>query len=122
MSGKSRKRAGFMITEVIVAMVVLGIILAGLTLLLEGMAKFNHYQLTRQSCIAAAQGELDSITVTGKPIDEVDFKRLWPTLSVAIYTSEGIGQWQGMKLVRITITGESYKKLVKVEQCRYLLP
>ena len=122
MSGKSRKYAGFLITELTVAMIVLGIILAGLTLTLNGMARFNHYQLTRQRCLSAAQAQLDCIAVTGKPISEADFKRLWPRLNVAIYTSRGIGQWQGMELVRITIIGKSFNKQVRVEQYRYLLP
>jgi len=122
MYGKSRKYTGFLIAEITVAMAVLGIILAGLALTLNGMARFNHYQLTRQRCLAAAQAELDSIAATGKPISKADFKRLWQTLSVAVYTSKGIGQWQGMELVRITTTGKSFNKQVKVEQYRYLLP
>jgi type II secretory pathway pseudopilin PulG len=122
MSGKSRKYAGFLITEVTVAMIVMGIILAGLALTLNVMARFNRYQLTRQRCLAAAQAQLDCIAATGKPINNADFERLWPSLSVAIYTSRGIGQWQGMELVRITTTGKSFNKQVKVEQYRYLRP
>ena len=122
MSGKNRKYAGFLITELTVAMIVMGIILAGLALTLNGIRRFNHYQLTKQRCLAAAQAQLDSIAATGEPINKADFKQLWPKLSVAIYTSRGVGQWQGMELVRIMTTGKSFNKQVKVEQYRYLQP
>lgn len=121
MFDKNKKYGGFLLTEITVALTILGIILVGLALSLHGFAKFNRYQLARQRCIAAAQAELDSITATGKPISEEDFKRLWPNLSVSIKTSAGTGQWQGMKLVEVTANGRSFRKQVKVQLCRYIL-
>ena len=121
MSVKNKKYGGFFITEIVVALSILAILLVGLALSLYGFAKFNRYQLVRQQCIAAAQAELDSITTTGKPIPDEDFKRLWPKLGVNIKRSVGTGQWQAMTLVEVTATGKSFNKEVKVQLARYIL-
>ena len=120
MSGKNKKYSGFLLTEIVVSLTILGILLACLALSLNGFRKFNHYQLVRQRCTAAAQAELDSIAVTGKLISDEDFKRLWPKLSVSIKESAGAGQWEGMKLVKVTTKANSFNKKVKVELCRYI--
>lgn len=121
MSVKSKKYSGFLITEIGVASAILAILLLGLSLSLYGFAKFNRYQLVRQQCIAAAQAELDSISTTGKPIPDEDFKRLWPKLSVNIKKSAGTGQWQTMTLVEVTASGKSFNKDVTVQLSRYIL-
>ena len=121
MSGKNKKYGGFLFTDLVVGLTVLGILLAGLALSLHGFAKFNHYQLLRQRCTAAAQAELDSIAITGRPIPDEALKRLWPKVSVSIQQSEGAGQWEGMKLVKVTASGKSFRKQVKVQLSRYIL-
>ena len=121
MSGMKNKYGGFTITEIIVALVVLGMVMAGLALSLQTFAKLNRFQWMRQHCIAAAQAQLDSITVTGEAIRDEDFKRLWPNLSVSIEESAGAGQWEGMKLVEVTANGTTFGKEVKVQLCRYFL-
>ena len=121
MFAKNKKYSGFLLTEVIVAAGVLGTILVALALSMYGFAKFNRYQLVKQQCIAAAQAQLDSITTTGIPIPDKDFKRLWPGLDVNIKSSAGAGQWQGLSLVEVTANGMSYTKEVKVRLARYVL-
>lgn len=121
MSGKNKIYDGFLLTEMTVALTVTGILLVGFALSLHAFATFNRYQLVRQRCIAAAQAELDSIAVTGKPIPAEDFKRLWPMLSVSIKKSAGTGQWEGMKLVEVTTKGKSFRSEVKVRLSRYIL-
>lgn len=121
MSGKNKKYGGFLFTDLVVGLAVLGILLTGLALSLHGFAKFNHYQLLRQRCIAAAQAELDSIAITGRPIRDEALERLWPKVSVSIQQSEGAGQWEGMKLVKVTASGKSFRKQVKVQLSRYIL-
>ena len=121
MFAKNKKYSGFLLTEVIVAAGVLGIILIALAMTMYGFAKFNRYQLVRQQCTAAAQAELDSITTTGKPIADEDFKRLWPRLDVIIKSSAATGQWQGLSLLEVTANGMSYNKEVKVSLARYVL-
>jgi len=119
--GKNKNYSGFCITEIIVASAIIGMLLVGLAMSMYGFAKFNRYQLVRQQCIAAAQAELDSITTTGKPILDEDFKRLWPKLDINIKSSAGTGQWQGLSLVEVTANGMSYSKEVKVKLARYIL-
>lgn len=121
MFGKNKKNSGFFITEIIVASAIIGMLLVALAMSMYGFAKFNRYQLVRQQCTAAARAELDSITITGKPIPDEDFKRLWPKLDVNIKNSAGTGQWQGLSLVEVTANGMSYSKEVKVKLSRYVL-
>ncbi len=107
--------------EIIASLSIMGLLLVGLALSLHGFRKFNHYQMVRQRCIAAAQAELESITATGRPIRSEDFKRLWPKLDVSIKTKAGDGQWEGMKLAEVTASGKSLGKEVKVQLSRYIL-
>jgi len=107
-------------TEMIVALTVLAMLLAGLALSMNGLGKFNRYQLIRQQCIAAAQAELDSLTATGKSISDEDFLRIWPQLSVSVKKSDGTGQWQTMNLVEVTASGRSFRKEVKIQLSRYV--
>lgn len=114
------KYRGFLLTEIIVAMGLLGLLLAGLALSLHGMAKFNRYQLTRQRCIAAAQAQLDSIVTTGGPLGDEDVQRLWPGLRVSYRRSPGAGQWQGLERLEVTARGKSFRKEVTIRLSRYI--
>lgn len=116
----NNKCRGFLLTETIVAMGLLGLLLAGLALSLHTMAKFNRYQLIRQRCIAAAQAQLDSIATTGEPIGDEDVKQLWSGLSISFKKSDGTGQWQGMERLEVTATGQSFRKDVKIRLSRYV--
>jgi type II secretory pathway pseudopilin PulG len=120
MSYGKRRFAGFLLVELIVALTVLAMLLAGVAFSLNGMAKFNRYQLIRQQCIAAAQAQLDSLTATGRSISEEDFSRLWPGLKVSIKETEGTGQWRGLKLVEVTASGKSFRKQVQIRLARYI--
>ena len=120
MSRTSKKYRGFLMTEVIVAISLLGLILAGLALSLSGLARFNRYQLVRQRCIAAAEAQLDSIAATGKPVADDEFKRLWPKLTVSVKKSPGTGQWRDLELIEVTTNGVSYHKEVQIKLARYV--
>jgi hypothetical protein len=120
MSRKKRRYGGFIFAEIAVGLTIVAMLLAGVAFSMNGIAKFNHYQLVRQQCIAAAQGELDSLTATGKPIEEEDFSRIWPQLSVSIEKSAGQGQWQGSQLVKVTTSGKYLRKRVIIELSRYI--
>ena len=120
MSSKYRKYGGFLWTEVAVAIIVMGVILVTFALLLDGFRRFNDYQLVRHRCIAAAEAQLDSITVTGKPINDEDIVRLWPKMNVSTKKSPGVGQWQQMTLVEVTACSRSFNNEVKVKLSRYI--
>jgi type II secretory pathway pseudopilin PulG len=120
MSAENRKYRGFFTAEMVVALTVLGILTIGMALSLYGFSTFNHFQLVRQRCTAAAQAQLDSLMVKGEPISEEDFNRLWPGLVGSIEESDGTGQWEGMKLVTVTTTGKSFRKEVQVRVSRYV--
>jgi type II secretory pathway pseudopilin PulG len=117
---KEIKYSGFLLTELIVAMTVLIVILSCMALTLKVFRKINNYQLTRQQCVSAAQAQLDSIAVTGSPIDNEIIKRLWPKVSIKIEQSDGTGQWQGLKLIKVRTTAKADNKAVSVELARYL--
>jgi type II secretory pathway pseudopilin PulG len=121
MSYRKRICDGFLLAELIIALTILAMLLAGMAFSLNGMAKFNRYQLIRQQCIAAAQAELDSLTAMGRPVPDEDFKRLWPELRVSIEKTPGTGQWQGMELVEVTASGKSFRKQVQIKLSRYIL-
>jgi type II secretory pathway pseudopilin PulG len=120
MSNRKIRNDGFLLAEIIVSLTVMAMLLAGVAFSLNGIAKFNHYQLIRQQCIAAAQAELDSLTATGKPIKDEDFSRIWPGLSVSIEKSTGQGQWKGTQLVKVTTSGKYLRKRVTIELSRYV--
>jgi type II secretory pathway pseudopilin PulG len=116
---KNTRYNGYLLTELLVAMTVLAVILVCIALSLNAFGRINNYQLTRQQCISAAQSELDCIAATGRPIDEQDLKRLWPKMSVEIKQSDGINQWQGLKLVKVKATAKADNKNVSIELARY---
>ena len=115
-----RRFGGFLFAEIAVSLTVMAMLLAGIAFSLNGIAKFNHYQLVKQQCIAGAQAQLDSLTATGKQVEDEDFKRIWPQLSVSIEKSGGQGQWQGTQLVKVKTTGKYLRKQVTIELSRYI--
>ena len=121
MSRKNKKYGGFLLAELAVSMSLLAILITLLAISLNSFRRFNHYQLVRQRCISAAQAQLDSIAVTGKAIDEEDFKRLWPKVSTSIRESAGTSQWEGLKLIQVKAKAKSFNRDVEVELSRYIL-
>lgn len=104
----------------IVAATILGLIAATLAMALYTFSRLNHYQLTTQHCIAAAQAQLDSITATGKSIPNEDFQRLWPKLTISVENTPGTGQWEGMNLAKVTASGRSFSTRVNIQLSRYV--
>lgn len=121
MNYKDRRYRGYLFADLTAALAILGLLLACFAVSLDGFRRYNHYQLVRQRCIAAAQAELDCIATTGKPISNEDFKRLWPRVELSITQSPGLGQWQGLKLVEVTAKGKSFNKQAQIKLCRYIL-
>ncbi len=120
MPRKTKRSGGFLLAEMTVSLTILAMLLASVAFSLNGIAKFNNYQLVRQQCVAAAQAELDSLTATGKSIPDEDVRRIWPRISISIEKSAGDGQWLGTQLVEVTASGRSYRKEVKIRLSRYI--
>lgn len=121
MTYRNKKYRGMLLAELAISLPLLAVIFILLAASLEGFRRFNHYQLTRQRCTAAAQAQLDSITLTGKAIGQEDLERLWPGVSISIERSEGAGQWAGLKLIRATAGAKSFSTDVEVVLSRYIL-
>lgn len=111
---------GFVLAELAVSISLLGLILAGLAVSMQGFARLNQYQWTRQRCIAAAEAQLDSLTATGAPIGEAELKRLWPEVNMVMDREAGAGSWDALELVRIAATGRAGAHSVTVRLERYV--
>lgn len=103
-----------------VGLTTLGMLIIGLALTMHGFTKFNSYHLIRQRCVAAAQAQLDSFAATGEPVPDEVFNSLWPKLDISIDESPGQGQWQSIKLVKVTAKGKSFGKDVIISLSRYI--
>ena len=123
-SGRARaaRCGGWMLTEVVISVVLLGVLLTTMLSVETTAGRANHFQLTRQRCIAAAQATLECVSATGKPLPAADVVRLWPGLSVAVRRSPGTGDWVGLSLVTAVARGRSGREDVRVELRRYVLP
>jgi hypothetical protein len=98
------RQHGFLTAELLTGTALLGLIVVGLAVILNGFAKSNHYQWSRQRCTAAAQAQLESITATGTPVDPQELQRLWPNVNVAVERAPADAPWDGLELVQVTAT------------------
>ena len=113
---------GFVMTEVIVSVVTLGMIVTGLGFMLAGFTRFNGTQWARQQCLAAAQAQLDSLTATGRLLSEAEIERLWPGMIVSTRRTPGAGPWEGLDRVEVTATKKNYPLRATVLLARYVIP
>ena len=117
---RQKRKNGFLLAELTISISILGLLIACIAMSLNGFRRFTDYQMTRQRCIAAAQSQLDSIAATGKPIDENDFKQLWPQMAVTIEHGKDSGQWDGLAEIKVRTESKSFSKTVTIELCRYI--
>lgn len=110
---------GFIMGELIVALTVLGTLVVALTLGLDGIRRFNHYQWTRQRCLSAAQAQLDCFSISSRPLDVNDMARLWPRVTTTLTSTAGEKQWDGLALVAVEASAPSYQRQVRVRLARY---
>jgi type II secretory pathway pseudopilin PulG len=121
-SVRFRHASGFLLAELIVSITVVGMIVVGLAVSMQGTARFNRYEWSRQQCIAAAQAQIDSLTATGKPLGDEEMQRLWPKVAVVVDRSAGQGQWTGLELLQVTATMQATSHPAQVRLARYVLP
>jgi len=121
MAKTSKCDKGFLTTELIVSMAIIGLIIVGLTVSLSGFGSFNDLQWARQRCLAAAQAQLDSITATGTPLSPDEMVRLWGrAVDVSVASEPGEGQWQNLTLVRVTASAQPGPRRTTVHLARYV--
>ena len=114
-----KKHNGWIMTEVVVALGLAALIFTCLIIFINTTGGLNKIQLITQQCLSAGRSELDCIAVTGEPIDAEDFQRLWPNLDVRIEEQDGAGEWEGLRLVEVTITAIKAPKEISISQSRY---
>jgi prepilin-type N-terminal cleavage/methylation domain-containing protein len=113
------QKTGFSLTELIVALSVLGLMLSLFGKSLYQTRTFSHALWTQQHCIAAAQATLDSLSAR-QPLAQADAKRLWPRIELATTQTPGQGPWQGLTLVTVRASGPSYRHPIHVTLSRYM--
>jgi hypothetical protein len=114
------RRRGFFLAEIITATALLGLLIAGLAVSMNGFSMVNDCQWTRQRCTAAAQAQLDCLVATGKPIEPQELHRLWPAVDVSIDRSSGTATWAGLELIQVTAAAQAGSRRVTVHLARYV--
>jgi type II secretory pathway pseudopilin PulG len=122
MERKRIRCRGFLFAELIVSLSLLGLIIAGLAVSMNGFTMVNDYQWARQRCTAAAQAQLDSIVATGRPIEPPELRRLWPGVEVSLERAPGAVPWEGLELIQVTATTQPGSRKVTVRLARYVEP
>jgi len=117
---KRNNQPGWMMVELVVVIGILGVLATTLAASMNSYARLNKMYLLKQQCISACRTQLDSISVTGKPVSKEDIKRLWPGLETVISYRSGTGKWKGLELVQVTATAKNKPSKVKLHQSRYL--
>lgn len=111
---------GFLLAELMVATALLGLIIAGLAVSMNGFSMVNDSQWTRQRCTAAAQAQLDGLAATGRLIEPPELKRLWPGVDVVVDRSPGAGPWEGLELIQVTAAAQAGPRRITVHLARYV--
>jgi len=115
-----RKRDGWLLTEIVVCLMILGLTAGGLTLAMTTFRKFNRAQWTRRRCVDAAEAQLNSLAATGREIPTAEVQRLWPGIETVIDRREGQGAWTGLTCVKVTARGTVQDRPLKVHLTRYV--
>jgi type II secretory pathway pseudopilin PulG len=118
---KNRTRCGgFLWAELVVAIGLLGVIVTGLMVSMNGFSLVNNCQWARQRCTAAARAQIDSLVATGRPIERPELQRLWPRVDVRVERTPGAGPWEGLELLQVTATAQAGPRKITVHLARYL--
>lgn len=112
--------AGWMLIEAIVALGVMGTVVATWAMAESQAGRFNAVQLARQRCVAAGEAQLDSLTSMAQELPATEVARLWPGVQTQVTRSAGGGQWENLTLVRVRCDAVAGGRPVKIELSRYV--
>jgi type II secretory pathway pseudopilin PulG len=115
----SRRKRAFLLTELMVALAILGILMVAMAVTLFGVRRFHQVLWVRQQCMAASQAQIDSLMATGLAIEPNRIATLWPRLKVETQVRPGQGSWRGLDLVQATASILSGRRVVTVTLARY---
>lgn len=101
---KRSRYQGILSIEMITAISLLAIFIGVIAALGNTFGKLNRHLWLRHTCIAAGQAQLDSVLVTGQPIDQARFSELWPDVLCSISRKDGEGQWLGLQRVEVHVS------------------
>jgi hypothetical protein len=113
------RRGGWLLIEVVTAVALLSLIIAGLTLTQRTTGTSNAIQLARQHCIAAGEAQLERLSACGRPLEANQIEDLWPGVQTHLAVAEGQGAWKGLKLVTVQMKTQAQGLPVRVELSRY---
>ncbi|MBN1766490.1 MAG: type II secretion system protein [Sedimentisphaerales bacterium] len=117
---RKKKSNGWILTEVIVSIGIIGMLMGGLFLSLNSFRKINQLQWHRQRCINAAQALIESMAATGESISDSDRQRLWPGIDITMVETPGSGDWEGLVLVTVTAQSDCSGREISMSLSRYL--
>ncbi len=117
-----RKNNGWLLTEIAVTLFVVASFFMVMISATATFGRFNWLLLNKQRCLAAARAQVDSVVSTGRALKAEDFKRLWPSLEVAVEIRDGAGDWKGLNLCVVTTRAKARKRYIEIRLSQYYRP
>ncbi len=119
---KSRKRsrqAGSLSIEMIVAVGILAVFFTVIGRFGSTFKKADALRWAQHTLNTAGQAQMDAIGVTGKPIDQAAFQRLWPHVECRVEMRDGQGAWQGLRRVELHLSTASRRRPIETTVTAY---
>ncbi len=120
MNKRKQKSLAFLLVEATVALGILAVMLGVFASLMSSGFRANKQVYARQKCILAALAQLDSLSVTGKPLNADQVEQLWPGVTISVSIESGAGTYAGYNchkaVARITEAGKEHSS----SQMRYI--
>jgi type II secretory pathway pseudopilin PulG len=118
----TRKSQAVLFTECLIAMTILGMLLVGFWYSLSACRTFNHIQMARLRCTAAAEAQLDSLTATGRAMDDATIQKLWPGVKLYVTRTPGENKWIGLTRLHVRADAVTQGRDVRMDFSRYISP
>ena len=115
-----KKQSGWLSIEMVIVIGIMAALISVLGVVGNSFKKANDHRWTRHTVLTAGQAQMDAIVITGKPIDEETFRRLWPKVQCTVDITEGGGQWQGLQKIQLDLSAKARERTVKTSMVRYI--